>query len=126
MRDSAQQANYTVTGHNALTNRTFAAAQGNLYCACCKKRNHNTNQCRHLDKALCTNYGRFSHPTKDCWHGSKRKYSKNNNAKSTPNNNTKENRANKKGKFKQLTNTANEKEELAVTIEEIDDDCLKF
>jgi hypothetical protein len=85
----AQQTCLAVTRKKSLTNRISGTKISSAYCRCCKKRNHTTDECRHLGKPLCVNFRRFGHTATDCWRDNKQK-------KRPNDNNTKDNRPFKK------------------------------
>jgi len=69
----AQQTHLAATRKRSLANRITGTEISSVYCRCCKKRNHTTDECRHLGKPLCANCGRFGHTTKGCWRDAKQK-----------------------------------------------------
>jgi len=63
-----EESNVTTTYKTFLTKRVSNKDRSKIYCKCCKKRNHMTDNCQHLSKPKCTNCGRFGHTTETCWH----------------------------------------------------------
>jgi hypothetical protein len=107
-----QQSNVSVT-KRTLTNWISGKGGTSLYCKCCKKSNHSTDDCRHLGKALCTNCGCFGHMTDACWRDGKAKRKREDNYKSTQGKSNNDNNPPKKGKYSNVV----EEEESAVSIE---------
>jgi hypothetical protein len=108
-----QQSNIAVTKSNTLANRISNKDGSSLYCKCCKKSNHCTDDCRHLGKALCDNCGRFGHNTDTCWQDGKQKRKRDDNTQNKQNE-RKDNRPQKKGKWSNVV----DEEESAVSIEQ--------
>jgi hypothetical protein len=67
------QSNMALTKKKPLGEHISNGSSDNLFCKLCKKRNHSTDDCRHLGKPLCDNCKRFGHMTADCWNDNKRK-----------------------------------------------------
>jgi hypothetical protein len=108
-----QQSNVAVAKSNTLANRISDKDRSSLYCKCCKKSNHCTDDCRHLGKALCDNCGRFGHNTDACWQDGKQKCKRDDNTQNKQNE-RKDNRPQKKGKWSNVV----DEEESAMSIEQ--------
>ena len=106
-----EQTNLTVSKRNPLANRISDRTKTDLYCKCCKKRNHSTDDCRHLGKPLCANCGCFGHMTDACYTNGKLKRKCGENDKPTK---KKYQNPKKRGKY----SNAVEEEESAVAIEQ--------
>ena len=63
---NGQQSQVAVTNKKPLA-KCITQGSLSLFCNNCKKKNHKTDDCRHLWKPLCTNCNRFGHTTADCW-----------------------------------------------------------
>jgi hypothetical protein len=113
---TTQQSNIAMTKKYPLANRISGPGGSNLCCNCCKKRNHTTDNCRHLGKPLCANCGRFGHMTEACYCNSnsngKRKRGDNNKTTQNKYNNNKDDNPQKKGKYNQ-TNVVDEEVAIA-------------
>ena len=78
-----EESNVTTAYKTSLAKCISNKDRSKLYCKCCKKCNHTTDNCRHLGKPKCTNCGRFGHMTETCWHdGSTKRKCKSNKTQS--------------------------------------------
>ena len=107
---NGQQSQVVVTKKKSLA-KCITQGTSSLFCNNCKKKNHKMDDCRHLQKQLCTNCNQFRHTTADCWWD--KNNNNNNKHKCDSNDNTKnfkkEERPSKKGKAKEA-NIAEEEE----------------
>jgi hypothetical protein len=110
--EQANQTNLLVSKQNPLANRISDRTKTDLYCKCCKKCNHSTDNCRHLSKPLYANCRCFGHMTDACYTNGKlkRKHGENDKPMKKEYQNLK-----KRGKY---SNAVEEEEESAVMIEQ--------